>query len=178
MLVMCFAGPLWAKPNITAGTFYLQPNQAAQQIEIYVSGGDLVQGLEFNMKIADGLSGPLIEGVDILTGTIFASSNKGIFPGSYLMPRTAYQGTTAIDTLDIGYGAGKVKAAGLLATLTLDTTGLFTGQYALSFSNIEGNTTFADIPADITNGLIVVPEPASLAAILIGGVMLAKRRKR
>ncbi len=170
LIVFSLAAGVEAKPSIVVGTHYLNVNQAGQTIPIYVSGGDEVQGLEFNVCIGGGTQGPIFEDVDILTGTIFEGNNTGINPGSYINPRCAYQGTTT--------SSGTVIADGLLATLTIDTTGLFSGEYSLSLIDTpEGKTNFAGVDVDIVDGLIVVPEPASLMILLVGSSLLIRRRR-
>ena len=183
MLVVCGLVSLASAngtPVIDAGVHSLLPNQAGQTVEIFVTGGILVQGLEFNVQIGDTTAGPVFEGVDILTGTIFGPSNDGIFPGSYITPRVAYQGTTTVQTLDVGWGPGFVSTDGLLATLTLDTTGISGGDYNLLLTGTnEGDTNFAGVLADITNGsLSVIPEPLSLSLMLVGSGLLLRRRSR
>lgn len=183
MLIVCGLVSLASAngtPLIDVGVHSLLPDQAGQTVEIFVTGGVLVQGLEFNVQIGDATSGPVFEGVDILTGTIFGPSNDGIFPGSYITPRVAYQGTTTVQTRDIGYGAGYVSTSGLLATLTIDTTGISGGNYdLLLIGTQEGNTNFAGVLAEVTNGsLSVIPEPLSLSLMLVGSGLLLRRRSR
>jgi len=162
-----------ALPNINVGTHYVLPNQAGQTISIYVTGAALVQGLEFNVQIGGGTSGPTFQNVDILTGTIFAGAlnNTGINIASYIHPRNAYQGTTTP-------GSTTVSTNGLLATLTIDTTGLYSGEYSLSLINTdEGRTNFAGVYTDITDGSLVIPEPTSLLIILASSGLLIRRRR-
>ncbi len=138
-----------ATPIIVVGDRYLLPDQAGQEIGIYVTGADPVQGLEFNVQIGEGVSGPVFETIDIFTGTIFEANNVGIYPGSYINLRDAYQGTVTV--------SDTVLADGLLATLTLDTTGIFNGQYTLSLiDTLEGCANFAGLQIDITDGTIFV----------------------
>jgi hypothetical protein len=127
-------------------------------------------GIEI-VQIADGRSGPMLEQVDVLNGTIFEDNNDGVFPGSYLDPWVAYVGTVT--------AKGTVAASGTLAFLTVSTSGLTGGQFALSLTDApEGITAFGPEPADITNGtLVIVPEPAAGGALLAGAVWLLRRRK-
>ena len=179
VVVLCSAGlALAGTPTITVGSHALTPGQAGQTIEIYVTGGDLVQGLEFNVQILGSGLLPEIDGVDILTGTIFNDSNDGIFPGSYITPQLAYQGTTTAQTVDIGYGAGYVSTNGLLATLTIDATGVANGTFDLKLvGTAEGDTNFAGVFANVTNGSITVPEPLSVSLLLAGSLGLLRRRR-
>ncbi len=150
--------------RIEVGTHVLEPNTPGQTIPIYVSGGWPVQGLNFNVQIADGgplaggtLLAPVITGVDILTATVFAASNTGIrtdaddAAGDDPVPQHAYRGTTT--------AAGMVNADGLLATVTIDTTGFERGSWSLTLSNtINGATDFAGQAAAVVDGLIVLPQ--------------------
>jgi len=173
-------------PAINVGEWTLEPDLPGQIIELFVSGGALVQGLELNVQISrDGpggeqiLEGPVLQDVDILNGTIFAESNEGIFPGSYKTPHVAYQGTTSDPSIDLGYGPGMVPTDGLLATLTVDTTGITEGRYNLLLTGTqEGTTNFAGIQALISDGTIIVPEPMSLVLLGFGSLAVVCRRRR
>ena len=97
------------------------------------------------MKIADGVSGPTFNSVDILSGTVFAANNSGSFPGSYVFSRTAYQGVVTVD--------GTVSANGKLATMSLNGAGVAIGAYAFSLINTpEGRTNFAGVFTNINEG--------------------------
>ena len=179
------AGVAQANPIITVGDHPLLPNMANQQVLVYVGGGTAVQGVEVECQIADGgplgngsITGPAITNLDVITGTIFANNNVGSFgtPNGVLIPQEAKRGTTA--------AADYVVASGLLATVTIDTTGFFTvGQtWELRLKNtLDGDTVFGDIAPIITNGTIsiatAVPEPGTLALAVAGAGMLWWRRK-
>ena len=170
LIVSGISSMVAAAPVIDVGTHYLQPDQAGQTIQIYVTGTDSVQGLELTARIGGGVSGPIFEDVDILTGTIFESNNTGVNPGSYINPRDIYLGTTT--------SGGSVLTSGLLVTFTIDTTGIYAGQYDLSLiDTLEGKTNFAGVDAGITDGFIVVPEPMSMLILLAGAGMVVRRRK-
>jgi hypothetical protein len=150
-------------PQIAVGTHVVQPNTPGQTIPIYVSGGWPVQGLNFNIQVADGgpsaggmLSAPVITDVDILTATIFAATNTGLrtdanYPGGAdPVPQHEYRGTTT--------AAGTVSAEGLLATVTIDTTGFERGSWSLVMSNtVNGSTDFAGLASTIVDGVIILP---------------------
>ena len=170
VVVLGVAAGAGAIPNIIVGTHTLNANQAGQTIEIYVTGGDDVQGLEFNVRIGEGVAGPIFEDVDIFTGAIFAGHEANHYTSSYVNDRDAYQGVTTT--------GGYVSAAGLLATLTIDTTGLYSGEYNMSLiDTVEGRTNFAGVYVDIADGSIIVPEPTSLMIILAGSGLLIRRRR-
>jgi len=145
---------------IVVGTHLLQPNQAGQEIPIYISGETPVAGLNFNIQVGDGellsgggLSAPAIEKVDILTRTIFAANHTGLRAASYgdvnLIPQHEYQATTT--------ESGTVLAGGLLATVTIDTTGFQRGSWSLVMSStVNGPTDFAGLGATIIDGSIAL----------------------
>lgn len=165
-VVVAIAGPVTfaaATPTIVVGSHNLQPNQPDQTVQIFVSGGDLVAGVNFYIQTANGgpeaeaegwippgtaIVAPAITNLDLLTGTIFAENNLGqlggLPPGAY--PQIAFGGTLL--------ASGYVPADGLLATVTIDTTGFLSGSFALSLTVAGLPTDFAPIPINITDGTI------------------------
>lgn len=149
-------------PEIVVGTHTLEPNTPGQTISLYVTGGWPVQGLNFNLQIADGgpaaggvISGPAITAVDLLTGTIFAADNTGMRldapdpAGDDPVPQHTYRGTST--------AAGTVAADGLLAMVTIDTTGFERGAWSLTISDtVNGATDFAGVEATILDGAIIL----------------------
>jgi len=150
-------------PVIDVGHHVLLPDTPGQTFQVSVTGGDLVQGLNFNLQVADGgpewggvIDGPAIEALDILTGTIFDGNNTGTVDldggppsGSDIAPQYEGRSTTT--------DSGSVPASGLLATVTIDTTGFSSGTWDLFLSNtLNGPTDFAGLPASITDGSIRV----------------------
>ena len=117
-----FASNLYAvNPTIVVENDVLLPNRAGQTIQIMVSGGTAVSGVDFNAEIAGGgtvnggTAGPAITNVDLVTGTIFAGNNSGQQNIPSNSPQV-YEG-------GISTTSGTVAASGLLATLTINTTG-------------------------------------------------------
>ncbi|HMO64880.1 MAG TPA: hypothetical protein PKE47_06610, partial [Verrucomicrobiota bacterium] len=56
---------------LSVGDHLLQPNQAGQQVELFVenTGGPLAYGgLDFSVRVGDGTAGPALTGVDLLAG--------------------------------------------------------------------------------------------------------------
>ncbi|MEM6363213.1 MAG: hypothetical protein AAF745_02220 [Planctomycetota bacterium] len=170
---------------VNIGDQVLLPDTPNQTITITVSGGDAVQGLNFNLQIDDagGIKAPAISAVDI-TGpsTIFSGNNTGqtdvgtgeLIPGSQLGLRTT---TTS---------SGSVIADGTLAIVTLDTTGLASGNFTLNLSStLNGPTDFAGIPVDEFQGgglsiaATAIPEPnlAMTLSIAAASMMVTRRRR-
>ncbi|MGA2619779.1 MAG: C25 family cysteine peptidase, partial [Thermoguttaceae bacterium] len=161
--------------TIIVGSHLLLPDKSNQTIQIYVSGGGPVEGLNFNIQVGDGGLpaggtdvGPVIQNVDILTGTIFQNdpTAANIDPSGQIPMFGGWKTTTA---------SGTVDASGLLATVTIDTTG-FSGRHtwALKMSNTcNGPTDFAGIAANITDGTISTDAPPvanpDTIAVLQGG---------
>jgi hypothetical protein len=172
-LVLCAAlATAGATPIIDVGTHDLRPNEAGQVVRIFVTGGEEVQGLEFNAQIGTGSSGPMFEYCDILGETVFAESNTGLNDGSYIDPRRLYLGTSALS-------GTPVYADGLLAMLLVDTTGLESGRWPLLMENsFEGPTNFAGAEADIENGWLVIEEVPEPTAALLLTLVAAMRRRR
>jgi len=156
--LLCPITAAWATPRIVVGTVELQPNQPGQTIQIFVTGSDPVQGLDLNVQIADGgpeldgeIDGPAITDLDIFTDAIFGTNNTGdrepVPVGQF--PQFVAAGTTT--------ASGEVLAEGLLATLTIDTTGFTEGSFDLILSDtLNGPTDFAGVPLEIVDGTITV----------------------
>ncbi|HUT58008.1 MAG TPA: hypothetical protein VNA25_09190 [Phycisphaerae bacterium] len=127
VVLLLGVSPVWAAV-INVDDHGLLPNTPGQVINISVTGGEQVNGLQFNLQVADGgpenggsIDGPVITNVDILTGTIFDGNNWGDLgwgpiPGPGPAQLWESWTLTASDT---------VPAAGLLAKVTFDTTGFF-----------------------------------------------------
>ncbi|HEX8520996.1 MAG TPA: hypothetical protein VF669_01985 [Tepidisphaeraceae bacterium] len=178
-LVSCITVPTVASAalNIDVGTHALAPNLPGQLVQIFVTGNDPVEALNFNAQVADGgpelmgvINGPDITGCDIITGTIFSTKNTGALdPGSF--PQLAIRSTTT--------SSGTVPAQGLLATLTIDTRGFSAGKYDLKLKGtLNGDTDFALVDVNVINGFIVIPEPALAGAGFMGLCATTQRRRR
>lgn len=172
---------LQAQPlKIVVGDHILEANQAGQIIEIHVTGNIPVSGVNLNIQIDEGGSampgqsdrGPRIEEVDVTNDTIFDGNHADEFnPGSF--PQLAIRILTTQN--------GSVNAQGLLGKLTLDTTGVSPGTYALRLGDtLNGPRDFAGLGVDIVDGWVtVVPEPASLVLLgLLGCTMIRTRQRR
>jgi hypothetical protein len=154
-------------PTIVVGNHVLIP-LPGQSFTISVSGGTAVSGVNFNAEVANGgtanggTPGPAITGVNLLSGTIFASNNSGQ-QNATATPTQFFSGDTITNS-------GTVSASGTLATMTFDPSNFIGGIYSLklgglSNGNFVGDTDFtvapdySPIPATITNGNIIVTFP-------------------
>jgi len=185
-----------AETTLIVGSHLLLPNTPGQTIQIFVSGSDIVQGMNFNAVLGDG--GSTLGGVDdvvpaltadIITGAVFAPdgpNSVNLNPsGAFGVGLAAWSVTTT--SANSGQGAGNRLANGLLATLTVDTTGFGPG-YTINLdlnSPNAGPTDFAGGPTlNITNGSItIVPEPTSVvlglfAAAGLGAVAIRRRARK
>jgi hypothetical protein len=157
-LLACIAGSAARAAAVSAGAHVLAPNMAGQQVPILVSGSDAVSGIDFFVQVGDGGTtvggddtGPRITQVDLVGGTIFAGNNTGVF----LDPAPLIWGATTTTS------SGSVPASGVLATLTIDTTGMFAGQFDLILNPPStGPTAFADagVATTLINGTLSIGE--------------------
>jgi hypothetical protein len=180
VVLLCLPQTIWATPTIVVGEHELLADTADQLIEIMVSGGDSVQGLNLRLQVADGgthpdaggsIDGPKISNIDLVSGTIFDGNNTGQ-NGLLSLPQVWVQSITTAN--------GMVAADGMLATVMIDTTGFIAGEFDLRVGNtLDGATDFAGVPVDITDGLIrIVPEPVGFFGLLAGMGMVCAAMRR
>jgi hypothetical protein len=177
LVMACFlTASGWASPLIDVGTIEAQPN-TTKTFTISATGGGSVQGLDLYIQIGDGGTAnsgvgtkPIITSVDIVgVGTLFNTSNTGqqnAFTSDLLWAVSTTTDTNRADYLD---------ASGIIAYVTIDTTGTAIGEsYPLLLSGVATeifggpgvDTGFAGVPALITNGTInITPEPATLSML-------------
>lgn len=180
-IVLLAAGSVSADMYIDVGDHMLLPDTPGQIVRIMVStdAGDMVGGCNLNAEIAGGGPayggefGPAITAVDMEAETIFA----GITEGATDIGSLAQLAICSIVTT-----GGTVLADGLLATLTIDTTGFTTpgSTWTLELGQtLNGPTDFAPAPAIISEGTIqLIPEPTTLALLGLSGLALLHRRRR
>ena len=184
---LLMASSALATPVINVGINPIQPNSADQLVKIYVS--DLISAAVEDLEAADvsvqigngNGTAPTITSVDLITGTIFASNNSGQFPAaSGNGPQVNYE-----SILNSAPGA-YVNANGLLATIHISTLGVSSGSFKLSLGagatqlgpSDFYNGSFNLVTPTITDGTIVVPEPASIGLIgLMATAVLGRRRR-
>ncbi|MEX0936320.1 MAG: metallophosphoesterase family protein [Pirellulales bacterium] len=149
-----------ALPSIVVGNHVLLPDTPGQQIPIFVSSDNFdVQGLALFVVLGGGgefvgqPAGPVITDVDLISGTNFETNNTG---HQYLtsFPQIWQTGITTL--------SGTVVAEGLLATITVDTTGFTTsdGPWTLVLGGDDSIgapvSSFGGLPIDIIDGQISI----------------------
>jgi hypothetical protein len=178
---------------ISVGDIALLPDMSGQQVDIRIdNAGSLlsVGALEFAIQVADGgpaaggsFPGPVIDGVDLLTGTVFEGKSFG---GQFISDdSTAQQQFWNVLSLTAELPSGTGQH---LARVTFDTTGFTQGTWSLSLSGMAfAETRLLDwvgnpIALTIQNGSItVVPEPlvsVSVAGLLLGVAAWRHRRQQ
>ena len=163
LVLLLGVSPVWAAV-ITVGDHGLLPNLPGQVIQISVSGeqDEFVNTLVFYLQVADGgpegvpyggpglIDGPRIQDVDILSGTIFKDDNVGDYGGGPLIPQFWDSQT---------FSFGSVVANGLLATVTIDTTGFSASDsWALKMKGTLSGDSALSGPSvvEIENGFITI----------------------
>lgn len=176
--VLLTASPLLAGIiNIVVGDPVFILNSGVQSFDVYVSsteGSSTVQGLNFVMDIG-GFDVNAFLSTDIVSNAnmLFYYSNTGQVEAVDYPSCLIYATTTTSGSMTATIGANEI----LLGTVYVDTnaTGLIARTYPLRMSETEyGDTDFAGVSANITNGTITfrneaVPEPGAL--LLMGGLM-------
>jgi hypothetical protein len=183
MLLISSATAAVAAPMIVAGNHVLLPNTAGQKIMIMTSGeeGDEFQGVDLHLAIGDG--GPIVTGIDLIgPDTLLFGNNMGQI--GYFDP--LFDVPTRIPAMTATTAAGTIGPNGVLAVLTLDTTGITPGQYSLSLTHPEIGP--SDLPMFFETTILqdgfltvlAVPEPSSivLALIAAGALGAATLRRR
>lgn len=192
-----------AATQIDVGDHLLLPNSPNQKIEIFVTGGDQIEGMNFNAQI--GTDPEHAVGIPVFQyeiGTHFSYPGPNLSTllasGSVFAPPAGEYETdvTFFDTLWQSGAltpSGTVGASGLLATLYIDTTGVVALQgtsWPLILSNtLGGPTNWAGSifngqevpnPIIIDGSITIVPEPSSIALAAfaaVGFCAVAVRRR-
>ena len=168
-----------AGSNIVAGHHQLLPDLAGQEISILVSGDDQVSGFELYLMLTGGSPGPAFEAADCYSGAVFEGHEGGYYAtSSFVQPLLLAQyGVTEPSDAD------EVTADGLLATVDVSTVGVAPGTYelllAFEYEGAQVASNFAGVQPTLTPGSIeVLPEPAALALLGVGGILLMRRKRR
>lgn len=176
--------------QVQVGNNDLAANSVGQVVNLFIqntgtTSADDVQvfGISFNVQIADGstsTSAPNLTGVDILTGSVFASNNTGQQNPTMTVHHWNATTTTSSGAATLVHGTTTE-----IGQLTIDTTGFSSGSWALSLTLYNGGTHYFDNHANpivptITDGTItVVPEPNSAvgASCMLLAMVAFLRRK-
>lgn len=183
LLLLCVTTAAQADLTIEYGDSYvieLLPNQANQEVQFFVSGPDAFVFMDLYMQIGDGgatIGGsdtmPIFQDVDFLTGSLFAGGSQNAATNAPLI---------WADLLATA-GNAPVNGPGLIGTVTFDTTGMSEGAIQFLMSGVADSfdSMFSGESAITTiapNGVIViVPEPASIALLGLGGLLILRRRR-
>jgi hypothetical protein len=210
---------LWVTPSqadfmhvfVKYGELNVLANTPNQHIPVMVEGDGLVQGLNFFVAVAS--TDPKVTKVPTITANSLTAPDYAV---DIVGPNTLFEGNHT-DQYDAPGWMGGYPSAWYavtttlnntvtpgadtwLANVTIDTTGIFTGEYYLKFSGIDlGGSepfstdfagwespdnvpTFDDNP-DLIQGLgFLVPEPSSFLLMFAGivglGIVTVARRKR
>ncbi len=186
LCVLLLTLPVNASLIVRAGDHELAPNTANQIIEILIEGQgseNTLQGINLNIQIADGFTGPKITDVDVVgPGTVFASPNNNGQAGGKITDQI-WGGVGTISPTPLTVGA----ANSVLAKVTIDTTGFFPGSNPWEFKllgTLNGDSTLLGTTGSerfVDGSLSVVPEPASILTLIAGASLLgpgAYRRLR
>lgn len=175
---------------ILAGNYTLLANTPSQVIELRASPsvvGEIAEGLNLHIVIDDG--GSVAGGIDDNAPKITAVNVQpagGLFAGVTQVPSTLITQKISTTSLPITLVAERpvVTNNALLALVTLDTTGLNSGNWTISLDGLPSillpESDFGGVAATITNGTLsiaAVPEPGSLILFAIGATTLGVRRR-
>jgi hypothetical protein len=169
-----------AELTVSAGNWTLHPDTGMQDIQVRISGTGNVTNATVNLGVTGAGTRPALTGGSIISNTIFALNNTGSPSYDFTNPAVAY--------LDVATNSGTVavNSDSLLATITVDTTGVSLGTYTLNLLGTPyGNSSVGTEPTtgvSYTAGSILmtaVPEPISvLFPLSLGVVGLLTRRRR
>ena len=175
------------------------PNQPNQTFDVYLGdfeGTFLVNGIGFNIQVADGgpevpggsIRGPAITAVDLFTGTVFASPHNNGNSGSGQIVPQVYERGTMTEWTPQGLATVSLQSGFKVATVTLDTTGVNSGLFVLTLNTLNGPTKYTTLGLDLHLALFdgsvsIMPEPV-LSGLVMGTALgafagfCAVRRRR
>lgn len=190
-LVLAYAGAASTQAAIiNVGYHDLLPNTPNQSVFIYATAepDELVTGFNLRMQIGDGhpdfgggaLLEPILQNVDFNGGVwdAFPNTKTGGSVAGYPMYA---QASVVFDPVQEPLPPSAISPSGLVAELIVDTTGIFSGSYALDLArtHIGADSVFIgaggiEVPIGIVNGqLNIVPEPSALTILLLCGSAMA-----
>ncbi len=170
-------------PSIDVGHWYFNEGEGVVDIPIYMTGDIAITDVIIRAQIGD--DAPTPEGapnMPVFVGAEFAGTFFGLLPGGYASsvnhyPQFLQADLSALELED-------VLSNGLLLTLKVDVSGLTAGQsFSLLLANGDEDSTWLHREStgeeyiNVINGSInIVPEPASLALISAGLLLILRRR--
>jgi hypothetical protein len=176
-----------AAVTVTVGNHNLVPETAGQIVDILIAAteGEGLNSMDLSL-IENNLvaGGPVITAIDLVSAaTIWGASPSTQFGG--VDPPTS---TEIFNSVAVNSTSTDVSANGILARLTVDTTGTAVGSYALEINRQDGSigptTMFAVggeiFPTYINGSLNVVPEPSSIVMgmFAVAGLACVAIRRR
>ncbi len=155
-LAMLLATLLPAQTSISIGAVSLATETDGQSFPIAISGGTAIAGMDFLLKVEGGATAPRITSVKLVdAATVWGpgGSSIGLAQGdAQTIMCGVYTGSTVGAT---------VPAAGTLAVVTVDTTGVAPGEYPVSLS-VNGHQTRiyaaggTRVPLTLSGGTLIV----------------------
>lgn len=169
--------------TVDVGTHILLADTPGQEIQFLVSGGESVAGVDLFLQVGDGgpelvnvglpagTDAPEVSSVELVTGTIFDGT-------SATQTDLDRSGVVQVFFSDVALSLPppepqSVPATGVLATVTIDTTGFSSGTYDLLLSGVlpaltgwPFDTTLlgtdgTSVPTTIDNGSLTVYSPSA-----------------
>ncbi len=199
LVFLISTSPAWSA-MIDIGEQHLLPDTAGQTFQIFISSATAETAvlMILELQVGDGgpevggTLGPAISYADILTDTIFGAlpndGDKGWSldnPGLY--PQLWQSTVITEDPIDPSQPGPEAELNGLIATVTIDTTGFESGtwDFIASQTVVEEWTEFytqpmQPVPLTVIDGTItIVPEPSTILLLLTGALgLLAYRIRR
>lgn len=169
-----------ANVTVSVGPHIVQAGKTNETVTLLVTSGDMVDALNISAQIGIWDSGdlyvatgPIITRMELVSGTIVDGAIDPAFAQSTMLASRLWTNSFLADNA--------VAANGVLATLTLDTTGLSSGIYELRLmQTTNGDSDFGITSAMITNGSVevAVPEPSCIGVLALAGLALGRRMRK
>jgi lipopolysaccharide export system protein LptA len=151
--------------RIVIGATTLKANTPNQLVPIYITGNAPLNGFNFRIQLGDGLNGtaePIFSNISY-AGSIWAGSPTQTLGGPVSGGQMFVQSSIVFQDAQTS-----VNSTGLLATLVVDTTGIYGGTFALNLkstqigqdSDLIALGASSASPLFITNGSIIVTPAA------------------
>lgn len=174
---------------ISVGSASVPEGTTSVSVPVSIGGGEDISAISLAFAVGDG--GPALGGSDLVPITAVSIAG-GIFAPAALQtnvtanPSLPSSSATIADIAIFAPGENAV-ADGLIATFTLDVSGLSAGEsFVLHATTDAAPTTASNTSGPLTISafepgrlsITQVPEPASLAAAALAGGLLLRRRRR